>query len=64
MLMDEESKQEYKKMRREANKYMAKAKSKAYDELCEGWILRKEKRHCTDWRDRDTKRKWTYNRSE
>ena len=28
-----------------------------------GWTLRKEKRHCTDWRDRDTKRERTYNRS-
>ena len=26
------------------------------------WTQRKEKRHCTDWRDRDTKRERTYNR--
>ena len=26
------------------------------------WTLRKEKIHCTDWRDRDTKRERTYNR--
>ena len=28
------------------------------------WTLRKEKGHCTDWRDRDTKRERTCNRSE
>ena len=33
---DEESKQEYTEMRREANKEVAKAKSKACDELYEG----------------------------
>ena len=54
MQRDEESKQEYKEMRREAKKEVAKAKSNAYDELYQGWTLRKEKRHCTDWRDRDT----------
>ena len=27
-----------------------------------GCTLRKEKRHCTDWRDKDTKRERTYNR--
>ena len=33
---DEDSKHEYKDMRREAKKEVAKAKSKAYDELYEG----------------------------
>ena len=54
---DEESKQEYlyKDMRREAKKEVAKAKSKAYDELYEGLDTKEGERHCTDWRDRDTK---------
>ena len=37
MQRDEESKQEYKEMRREAKKEVAKANNKAYDELCEVW---------------------------
>ena len=57
MQRDKESNQEYKEMRREAKKEVVKAKNNAYDELYEGLILRKEKRHCTDWRDRDTNRK-------
>ena len=35
---------------------MAKAKTKAYDELYEGLDTKEEKIHCTEWRDRDTKR--------
>ena len=37
MQRDEESKQEYKEMRREAKKGVGKDKSKAYDELYEGF---------------------------
>ena len=36
MQRDEESKQEYKEMRREAKKEVVKAKNNAYDELYEG----------------------------
>ena len=38
-------------------------RARHYDELYEG-LDTKEKRHCTDWRDRDTKPERTYNRSE
>ena len=52
-------------MRREAKKEVAKAKSKAYAELYEGLDTKEgEKTLCTDWRDRDTKRKMTYKKSE
>ena len=36
---------------------------RTYDELCEG-LDSKEGEKTTDWRDRDTKRERTYNRSE
>ena len=58
---DEESKQEYKEMRREAKKEVAKGNMMSY---IRDWTLNKEKRRCTDWRDRDTKRERAYNRSE
>ena len=61
---DEESKQEYKEMRREAKKEVVKAKSKAYDELYEGLDTKEGEKTLYGWRDRDTKRERTYNRSE
>ena len=42
MQRDEESKQEYKAMRREAKKEVAKAKNNSYDELYEGLDINKE----------------------
>ena len=64
MQSDEEGKQEYKEMRREAKKDVAKSKKRHMKSYVRGWTLRKEKRHCTDWRDSDTKWERTYNRSE
>ncbi|KAJ8335035.1 hypothetical protein SKAU_G00406740 [Synaphobranchus kaupii] len=53
---DEESRQEYKLMRHKAKREVAKAKEKAYGQLLRmrGWTLRKEKRTCIDWLDRET----------
>ena len=61
---DEGSKQEYKEMRREARKRWRRPRARHIMSYTRGWTLRKEKIHCTDWRDRDTKRERTYNRSE
>ena len=53
-------------MRREGKKEVAKAKNNAYGELYEELDSKEGERifNCTDWRDRDTKRERTYNRSE
>ena len=56
----EESKQEYKEIRR---KRWRRPRARHMMRYTRSWILRKDKRHCTDWRDRDTKRERTYNRS-
>ena len=61
---DEESKQEYKEMRERRRKRWRRPRARHMMSYTRGWTLRKEKRHCTDWRDRDTKRERTYNRSE
>ena len=61
---DEESKQEYNEKRREAKKEVAKVNNKAYDELSEELDTKEGEIYCTDWRDRDTNRERTYNRSE
>ena len=63
MQTDEESKQEYKEMRREA-KRRRRPRTMYMMSCMRSWTLRKEKGHCTDWRDRDAKRERTYNRSE
>ena len=53
MLRDGESKQEYQEMRREEKKEVARRPRARHMMSCMmGWTLRKEKRHCTDWRDR------------
>ena len=60
---DEESKQEYKEMRRERRKRFCRPRARHVMNYTRDWTLRKEKRHSTDWRDRDTKRERTYNRT-
>ena len=53
---DEESKQERHRKR------FCRPRARHMMNYTRDWTLRKEKRHCTDWRDRDTKRERTYNR--
>ena len=64
MQRDEESKQEYKEMRPEAKKDVAKARARHMMSCTRRWTLRKKKIHRIDWRDRYTKRERAYNRSE
>ena len=61
---DEESKQEYKEMDEKRRKRWRRPKARHMMSYTRGWTLRKEKIHCIDWRDRDTQREMTYNRSE
>ena len=64
MQRDRKSKQEYIEMGREAKKEVARPRTMHMMSCMRAWTLRKEKRHWTDWRNRDTKRERTYNRSE
>ena len=64
MQRDEESKQEYKEMRREAKKEVAKAKSNAYDELYQGLDTKEGEKTLHRLARQRHPREETYNMSE